>query len=155
METMRLPITLVLFASGSLFAQTSDEKDALATVQKTFDAMAAHDTATIRSLMLPDARLYSIRAGAASTATAVTGTAIEDFATRIGGTKGELLERFTAKPSVSIRGQMAQVWGEYEFLREGKFTHCGVDSVGLFKTPEGWKIATLAYTVEPTGCKGH
>jgi hypothetical protein len=150
MKTMRLLTTLVLFASGSLFAQTSDEKDVLATVQKTFDAMAAHDTAAIRSLMLPDARLYSIRAGAAP-----TGTAIEDFATRIGGTKGEFLERFTAKPSVSIRGQMAQVWGEYEFLRDGKFTHCGVDTVGLFKTAEGWKIATLAYTVEPTGCKGH
>jgi hypothetical protein len=150
MGVMRLLTALVLFASAPMFAQTSDETDALATVQKTFNAMAAHDAATIRSLMLPDARLYSIREGAAP-----TGSAAEDFAVRIGANKGALLERFTGKPAVSIRGQMAQVWGEYEFLRDGKFTHCGVDSASLFKTPEGWKIATLVYTVEPTGCKGH
>ena len=57
-------------------------------------------------------------------------------------------------PLVSIRGNMAQVWGEYEFLRDGKFTHCGVDMVTLFQTPEGWKIAAIAYTTETKGCKG-
>jgi hypothetical protein len=50
---------------------------------------------------------------------------------------------------------MAQVWGEHEFLRAGKFTHCGIDSVSLFKTSEGWKIAAITYTVETTGCKSH
>jgi hypothetical protein len=48
---------------------------------------------------------------------------------------------------------MAQVWGDYEFFRDGKFGHCGVDSASLFKTAEGWKIATIVYTVETTGCK--
>jgi hypothetical protein len=38
---------------------------------------------------------------------------------------------------------MAQVWGEYESLRHGKFSHCGVDSMSLFKTAEGWKIAAI------------
>ncbi len=43
--------------------------------------------------------------------------------------------------------------GEYEFVRDGKFSHCGVDSVSLFKSAEGWKIATIVYTMEITGCK--
>jgi Putative lumazine-binding len=148
--TMRLATAFLLLAVVPQFAQTSDEKDAIATVQKTFDGMAAHDAATIRSTMLPDARLYSVRADREPST--ITG---ESFINQITAAKGELIERFTATPSVSIRARMAQVWGEYEFLRDGKFSHCGVDTLTLFKTNDGWKIATIAYTVETTGCKGH
>jgi len=131
------------------YAQGTDEKDVVAVVQKMFDAMAAHDGAGIHATTMPDARLYSVRGDAAPSS-----RSIDDFATQIGTIKGDLLERFTSKPTVSIRGRMAQVWGEYEFLHDGKFTHCGVDSVSLFKTADGWKIAAIAYTAETTGCKG-
>jgi putative lumazine-binding protein len=150
METMRRLTTFLLFALAPLFAQTSDEADTLAAVQKTFDGMAAHDAATIRSSMLPDARLYAIREEGAPAA----GTAAADFANQIASSKDGILERFTSRPRVSIRGRMAQVWGEYEFRRNGTFHHCGVDSFSLFKTAEGWKIVTIVYTVETTSCKG-
>ena len=142
-------LLLLPFACLTLFAQASTEADATAIVQKTFDGMKAHDAAAIRATFLPEARLYAIRPdgsiGPSRTA--------EEFATQIGAANGEFIERFTAKPQVLLRGGMAQVWGEYEFLRDGKFSHCGVDSVTLFKTPNGWKIATIAYTMETTGCK--
>ena len=138
-----------LFALGPIFALTPDEKEAIATVQMTFDAMAAHDASAIRSTMLPDARLYAIRDQAAPGPS----VAVDQFADQIASMKQEPLERFTAPPNVSIRGRMAQVWGEYEFLRDGKFSHCGVDSVSLVKTAEGWKIATIVYTAETVGCK--
>ena len=32
-----------------------------------------------------------------------------------------------------IRGPIAVVWGEYEFLIDGQFSHCGIDSVGVVK----------------------
>lgn len=139
---------VVLFGLMPLVGQTSDEKEAVATVEKTFKGMAAHDAAMIRSTMLPEARLYSVREDGTATSTAV-----EEFATRIDAGKSDPLERFTSAPKVSIRGRMAQVWGEYEFRRDGKVTHCGVDSASVFKTADGWKIASLAYTVEPNGCK--
>jgi hypothetical protein len=138
----------LLLALAPLFAQTSDEKDAVATVQMVFDGMAAHDSTMIRSTMLPDARLFSVRDDGAP-----GNTAAEAFAAQIGAIKSDLLERFTSPPSVSIHGRMALVSGEYEFLRDGKFGHCGVDSFSLFKTAEGWKIATIVYTMETAGCK--
>jgi hypothetical protein len=147
---MRLLSVLLLIAVVPQFAQTSEEKDIIAAVQKTFDGMAAKDAAMIRATMLPDARLYSVRGD--TPPSTMTG---EAFATQISAAKGDLIERFTEKPAVSIRGRMAQVWGEYEFLRDGKFNHCGVDVFTLFKTPEGWKIATISYNSETTGCKGH
>jgi hypothetical protein len=140
---------LLLLIAVPLFAQ-SGETDAVAAVQKLFDGMAAHDAAMIRSVALPDAKLYAIRDNGATSA-----LSLEDFATRIGSMKGDLLEKFTAKPKVLIRANMAQVWGEYDFIRDGKFDHCGVDSVSLFKTETGWKVAAIAYTSEVAGCKGH
>jgi len=145
---MRLSATLILFSLILLCAQTPEETAAVATVQKTFDGMAAHDAAVIRSTMLPAAQLYAVREDGT-----ITGRSADEFAAQIAAAKGQLLERFTRTPNVSIRGRMAQVWGEYEFLHDGKFSHCGVDSVSLFKTPEGWKIAAIAYTTETTGCQ--
>jgi len=150
MEAMRPYAVLLLISLAPMIAQPADEADAVAAVQKTFDGMAARDAAMIRASMLPDARLYSVRA-----ANAPSSTGLDDFASRIAAIEGSVLERFTSPPKVSIRGRMAQVWGEYEFLRDGKFTHCCVYSVSLLKTAEGWKIATIVYTVETTGCKGH
>ena len=146
---MRLVATLLLCALAPLPAQTSDEKDAVAAAQQVFDGMKAHNAEMMRSVMLPDARLYAIRETGATISTAAA-----DFASQISANKSDLLERFTSAPRVLIRGRMAQVWGEYEFLRDGKFNHCGVDSFSLLKTADGWKIAAIAYTSETTGCKG-
>jgi hypothetical protein len=145
---MRLLASLLLLVI-LLPAQTSDEKDAVAAVQKIFDGIGAHNGEMIRSAMLPDAKIYVIReSGAASS------TALADMITQVAGGKVAMLERFTSAPQVLIHGRIAQVWGEYEFLRDGKFSHCGIDTATLFKTADGWKISTLSYTVERTGCKG-
>src|ERR1035437_1045757 len=145
---MRL-LTSLLLAAILLPAQTSDDKDVIAVVQKTFDGIGTHDGEMIRSTMLPEAKIYSIRdTGAPSS------TALADMITQVAAGKIAMVERFTSPPHVLIRGRIAQVWGEYEFLRDGKFSHCGVDTATLFKTVDGWKISTLSYTVERTGCKG-
>jgi hypothetical protein len=139
---------ILLVALASAVGQSSDEKDIVATVQKLFDGMAAHDEAAIRATMLPDARLYSVRGDAAPSA-----TALDNWVKGIAASKMGILERFVGRPQVSVRGRIAQLWGEYEFLRDGKFSHCGVDTVTLFKTAEGWKIAALGFTMETAGCK--
>lgn len=146
-KQMRLFAALLLLAP--LAAQTSDERDVVAVAQKTFDGMKAHDAEMIRSTMLPNARLLAVRDTGATVSTAGA-----DFAGQIAANKSELVERFTSPPQVLIRGRIAQVWGEYEFLRDGKFNHCGVDSFSLLKTADGWRIASIIYTSETTGCKG-
>jgi hypothetical protein len=148
---MKLQILVVLVVTAGLAtARSTDEQDAMALAQKTFDGMAAHDASVIRSTVLPDARLYALRPDGT-----VQSTSMEDFAARISEMPGELLERFTGKPTVLVRGRIAQVWGEYEFLRDGKFGHCGIDSFSLMKTAEGWKISAITYTSETSGCPGH
>jgi hypothetical protein len=114
---MRL-LTSLLLTAILLPAQTSDEKDVVAVVQKTFDGIGARDGEMIRSTMLADARIYSVRDAGAPASTAVA-----DMAAQIAAAKVAMVERFTSPPHVLIRGRIAQVWGEYEFLRDGKFSH--------------------------------
>jgi hypothetical protein len=148
-DAMRVLIACVIVLFP-LAAQTSDEKDVLAACQKVFDGMASNDSAKILAAMTADARLYGVRSNGAAYATAA-----DQWATRLAGLKSAFIERFTKTPTVSIHGAIANVWGEYEFLRDGKFAHCGVDSFNLLKTAEGWKVAAIFDTEEATGCPGH
>jgi hypothetical protein len=130
-----------------LAAQTSDEKDVLAACQKVFDGMAANDSTKILSAMTTDARLYGVRTNGAAYAMAA-----DQWANRLVSLKSAFIERFTKAPTIAIHGPIANVWGEYEFLRDGKFAHCGVDSFNLVKTADGWKVAAILDTEESTGC---
>jgi Putative lumazine-binding len=130
-----------------LAAQSLDEKEVLAAVQKTFDGMAANDAGKILASMTADARLYGVRANGSAYALPA-----EQWASRLVSLKSEFLEHFTTPPAVSIHGAIANVWGPYELLRDGKFSHCGVDSFNLLKTAEGWRVAAVFDTEETTGC---
>jgi len=147
---MRILTCVVLLGVSAMWAETPDEKEAVGVVQKLFDGMAAKNGDAIRGTMMADARLYAVRQDGAASASSV-----EDFVKRITGIQGDVLEKFVGSPKVLARGRMVQVWGEYEFVRGGKFDHCGIDSASVFKTAEGWKIASIAFTSETTGCKGH
>lgn len=142
-------VTAFLLGSTLLHAQPAGESAIRAVVQRLFDGIAAHDSAMMRSTLLPDARFYSARNDIPPTS-----TASDEFVVRVSGMKNDLLERFTGPPKILVHGRTAQLWGEYEFLLDGKFTHCGVDSVSLLKTGEEWKIASVVYTAETAGCHG-
>jgi len=140
-------VAVVFLVLWPLAAQTSEEKEVLAAVQKVFDGMAANDAAKILGSMTADARLYGVR-----TTGEPYSMPAEQWAKFIAAVKSKLVERITKAPQVSIHGAIANVWGEYEFLRDGKFNHCGVDSFNLLKTADGWKVAAVLDTEEMTGC---
>lgn len=55
--------------------------------------------------------------------------------------------------SVKVDGDMAHIWGPYTFLINGVTTHCGINSMSLAKTKEGWKVGNTSFTmVRPEDC---
>ena len=137
-------LALFLLAGASLWA--GDEQEILATVQGTFDGMAAHDAARVSATLTPDARV--LLANSEKILLNVTG---EEFAQRVTAYKEEVLERMR-NPKVQVRGRVASVWAEYEFLTGGKFSHCGIDGFQLVKTEAGWRIFSIVSTIEKEGC---
>ena len=147
---MTKPLLLCLISAITLAAETPDEKEAekevVAVAQRLFDAMAAKDAAAARALALPDARHVALRANGV-----VNISTHEQFVTRLAAGKGVWLERMW-NPKVLIHGGLAVVWADYDFHRDGKFSHCGVDSFNMVKTADGWKLAEISYTTETSGC---
>lgn len=61
-------------------------------------------------------------------------------------------ERITSY-TIKIDGNMANAWTEYEFWRDGEFSHCGVNSFQLFRDNGAWKIIYLIDTRRRSDCK--
>ena len=127
-----------------------DEKsEVLAVVQTFFDAMAAGDSAAAGATMTAGAALVGTTEMPDGVMTSETSGA--DFLAMIARPGSALLERIW-DATVMIRGAMAVVWTPYDFHRNGEFSHCGIDAVSLVRTNDGWRIASIVWTVERTGC---
>jgi hypothetical protein len=140
-------ITGLMAALAMAAAPDPREAQVTATVHRFFDALAKEDRATIAEVVLPGTVFSAIRAGDSGGARRLT---VEEFAK---GLRPGLEERMWS-PRVSLRGDMlATLSAPYEFLRDGKTTHCGVDVFTLVRGTDGaWKIASLAWTQEPDAC---
>ena len=126
-----------------------DERAVLDLVRDFFDAMAAGDGTAWERTVLEDVVLVG-------TTRTMDGVALnrigrDEFLSLLDGATG-LLERMW-EPVVRVHGAIAMVWTPYDFHREGEFSHCGIDAFSLVKTNEGWRIASIVWTVEPVGCE--
>jgi Domain of unknown function (DUF4440) len=143
---LRLWLVLLFSSCAFLFASPAPDKNgAIATVQRLFDAMASHNTDAARALFTPGATLVAIRANGA-----VSNSTSEEFVAHVGTAKEPWLERMW-NPKVLIHGGLAVVWADYDFHLNGRFSHCGVDSVTLVNISGAWKISGIAYTMETSG----
>lgn len=123
----------------------ADRAAVLAVVQKFFDAMAAGDAEALRGATVPTFQFHAVRHDAKGT---VSRRTLDEFVARFGASKEAVLERMW-DPTVLIQDRIATVWTPYDFHRDGKFTHSGIDVFTLARTDTGWKILDLAFTIEP------
>jgi hypothetical protein len=145
---MRHAVLIVLFVmlptTGS--TQNPTDRDAvLKVVQTFFDTMAAKDVDGARKIMVPEGRFYAMDM-LKPTIIPASFTS-EEYCVRLQQSTQTLRERIW-NPEVRVHAAIATVWAPYDFWIDGKFSHCGVDAFDLIKTPEGWKIAGGAFTME-------
>lgn len=150
-----LAVALAVLPSAAR-AQTApdsaaDREAVLAVVTRLFDAMRQGDSAMLRSTFHPEARL--------GTAVVRNGTPalmlekVDAFAQALGGKPADQVwDERIYNPVVHVDGPLASVWVEYDFYANDQFSHCGVDAFLLARTPEGWKIFSLADTRQRQGC---
>ena len=126
-----------------------EESHVLGTIQKLFDAMAAGDTVAAALAVIDDVSLVST----AETADGPVTNKIDraTFFASIADPSNSMLERMW-DATVRIRGGIATVWTPYDFHRNGEFSHCGIDAANLVRMKDGWRITSLVWTAEPTGC---
>lgn len=173
--TLRAVATACLLACsmlrpGTVFAQDGArvgeagavgerEAEAIQVTRAVLHAINTADSALARSLMLPDAQLIAVAVGGpggeAVDTPAVRSMTVDQFVAMVSEPGQGFVERLWA-PEVRVQGPLAIVWAPYDFYIHGAFSHCGVDTVQLVRTADGWKVKGLAYTVEqPPACALH
>jgi cyanophycinase len=138
-----------VYIGDQLPRSTTDEREVVATVQKLFDAMRTRDTAAVRAVLHPDARLFSTPATGPGP---LRSTSVTDFMNSVAGATAVFDERFR-DPEVRLDGNLASVWTYYDFRRGEQFSHCGTDAFHLAKAEAGWKILQIAWTTRQDGCR--
>jgi hypothetical protein len=144
---------ILLIAATCVSAQTvakpDDTKAAAEVAEKLFTAMRSQNADAIRALFHKDGQLVAIdkpRTGDGPSTTRVY--TADAFARLIAASKaGDLIEAMKS-PEVKVFGDMALVFGRYTFHVGDILSHCGTNSFQLVRTPEGWKIANAASTLE-------
>ncbi len=145
-----LVLTVVPLAPARAQEATGSERQAvLAAVDGLLEAMARRDVAASRRLLVPGAVFQSIRDAGTPGHPQLQGDST--YLRSLAADTSSLRERYW-DPTTQIAGTLAQVWAPYDFHVNGAFSHCGVDSFILFKTANGWQIASISYTVKQQGC---
>ncbi len=129
-------------------AQDAESVAIVALVDQLFEGMRTKDTAMMRSLFVPQARMVGVgRDGA------VRADPIDGWLAGIGRAPATtVLRERTWNHEVKVDGVIAQAWMDYDLFIGERFSHCGVDAFHLLKINGAWKIATVMDTRRTEGC---
>lgn len=147
---------LLLALATPVQAQPGDEA-AIRVVIETFrTAIIAKDAAALAKLQADDhitfmssiddatlARMRPVDPGAERTEVSSFG----DFIIYVTGSKDRLEEVFS-NVMVQTDGAIASVYFDYDFLENGVLANRGRESWGMIRTDDGWKIASIIYSIE-------
>lgn len=146
-------LLLMLAASLTGFAQTTEEQAVTEVINRLFTAMQKNDTVMFKSVFGTDVTMATVSVNKEGKQVLQRSAGISDFVKAIAkpNPKGVLNEEIW-NVKVQIDGAFAQAWCDYAFYVGSTFSHCGVDAFQLIKTEAGWKIFHLADTRKKTGC---
>ena len=141
---------LSAFSAMAFGQKTDDKAAALAVVDQLFAEMAAANPPGIIALNTKDAQLAAIR----KTKDGKVRLDVinrEEFS-KFFTDKTAVIQEYMYDPKVVVDGDWAMVWGRYVFFVSNKLSHCGIDQFNLVRTPEGWRLANGASTIDPGAC---
>jgi hypothetical protein len=153
---MRLLILLAVLASPAvpgriaLAQQSGARAEVEAVVTRLFDGMRASDSAAVRSVFHPEARLGSalLRDGSGSYRPAE----VDGFVRAVGAPKTAIWDERIANLRIEVNEPLATAWMDYRFYAGERFSHCGVNAMQLVRMPAGWQIVSLVDTRQQEGC---
>ncbi|MEE4174223.1 MAG: serine hydrolase domain-containing protein [Xanthomonadales bacterium] len=131
--------------------RSGGESEVLALADAALEAISNEDPAALTGLMMEGAMVY--------------GSGIRDGERRIIArsrdeerlltTDVDILER-GFDPEVRVSGSTAMVWYPYDLWADGEWIHCGVDIFSFLQTDDGWRIASIAFSMDqPPVCSMH
>ncbi len=132
-------------------SQAEEEQEVRAVVGRLFDAMRVADSATLRTLFHPEARLFS--AGRRNGQPMLRSEPVDDFLRAVAAPRKEVLDERIWDVEARVDGDLATAWMQYAFYLGEQFSHCGVNAFQLFRGADGWQVIQIADTRRREPCQ--
>ncbi|MFT6982231.1 MAG: hypothetical protein ACJAUD_000998 [Crocinitomicaceae bacterium] len=75
-----------------------------------------------------------------------------EFTTAVGTPHDAIWDERISNVVIQRDDNLAQVWMDYSFYLDDKFSHCGANSFQLVNSKDGWKIISITDTRRGTDC---
>lgn len=142
----------ILASALALPLKAQEEKLVEEVISTLFVGMKTKNTDLVKPAFHPEAIMQTVITG--ESGASLGSNSVQDFLNRIANTpENTVLDERILEYQIKIDGHMASAWTPYEFYVNDAFSHCGVNSFQLIKTPEGWKITYIIDTRRKEGCK--
>jgi hypothetical protein len=128
----------------------TDEAAVLAPINALFAALTARDGQAMLAHVLPEGHVAAA-GNRPDGSPVITHHSWAEFAAGI-KPGPEAFEERLYNPAIEIDGDIAMVWGRYDFRINGKVSHCGVDHFDLLRTGGQWKILNIIWSRRTTDC---
>jgi hypothetical protein len=145
-------VFFILTIALGLPLKAQEEKLVEEVISTLFVGMKTKNPDLVRPAFHPEAIMQTVVSG--ESGATLGSSSVQDFINRIATTPDNtVLDEKILEYQIKIDGQMASAWTPYEFYVNDTFSHCGVNSFQLIKTPEGWKITYIIDTRRKEGCR--
>ena len=131
-------------------AVIDDATGVMSPINATFAAIAARNGELLRPVVREDGNLFIAVENADGTRKIIRRPMTEFITGMKPG--AERYEERLYDPAIEIDGDVALVWGRYNFYIDGKLHHCGYDHFDLVRDNGRWVIANITYSSRTTGC---
>lgn len=125
----------------------TDEGRVMLAAQEFMDAIGSDDKSALAEHMISDGVIF-VHNRMDPENPRVDIIPVADHLDRWGRGTRKTFERMDFR-SIKVDGDMAQVWGPYSFEVDGEMSHCGVNSLSMVKTDDGWKVANTSFSMVP------
>ena len=125
----------------------SDEAEVRAVIDHLFDGMRAGDSTMVQSVLHKEALMARVNSRGLSIGPT------EEFVQAVGTPHDEVWDERIWDVNIFVDGQLASAWMEFAFFLGDQLSHCGVNSMQLYKTGGDWKIIYLADTRRLPTCE--
>lgn len=148
-----LTIIILLILPATIKAEVVIDNDSPSEViESFFDGMRASDGEILQTLVTDDITLHTVTQREGETVRVAS--EMNRFMESVSNAPVGLLNEELTSLEVHIDGDLATAWMGYNFFRGDEFSHCGVNSMNLIRTAEGWKIFSIVDTRRTDPCDG-
>lgn len=141
-----LPGTLATPATALAQTAGAEETAVREAVETIFRGMRTADSTLVRSVFDPGARFAMV-----SEDSGIQYATMDAWIEAVGTSEGRWDERvYDVRVDVDL--PIAAVWAPYTFYMDGAVRHCGINTIAMLRTEDGWRITQISDSRRTEDC---